>query len=439
MNCSTREGRCTGEKTVLITDPEEKCRHYESGDCVPQFDTSEYTSIVTEWELICSRSSYPNLSQSGFFLGLMLGAWLLGRLADVYGRKRVTFLAILGCVFTGVGYGLATGFLMFSVFRILFGFAKQSMVVASFALLLEVVGASKRSDVAILNQVLYSVGICGLPLLAYIIRSWRVLCVFISLLGLGLLAMWNWIPESPRWLLVQGREDQAKAVLAKIASGNGRNMTVSRLKRHTSQPSESSVSVVELFRGSVIRQRTLTLLAVWFSNSLVYYCLSMSAGSLGGGRYFSVALSGVVELPGLFVSLLLLERIGRKWTHGGLLMLAGICCVLWALGYWAGWYESVRLVIALLGKCSVAASFCVVYLYSAELFPTEVRSLGLGAVSAFARLGGILTPILLLLSSVSLGLPMLMMGCLGLLAGLLSLYLPETLNQPLPETLAELV
>ncbi|CAI8008238.1 Solute carrier family 22 member 15 [Geodia barretti] len=176
-----------------------------------------------------------------------------------------------------------------------------------------------------------------------------------------------------------------------------------------------------------------------FTDCMVYYGLSMSAGSLGGGRYISVALSGLVELPGLYISYHLMERIGRKWTHGGLLMLAGICCALAAIGLG----ESVRLVVALLGKCSVAASFSVVYLYSAELFPTEIRNLGLGVVSISARIGGILTPLILLmgeinLGGVSLGLPMVVMGCLGLLAGLLSLHLPETLHQPLPETLAEL-
>ena len=80
---------------------------------------------------------------------------------------------------------------------------------------------------------------------------------------------YRFILESPRWLLVQGREDEAKAVLAKIARGNGRKMTVSQLKRPTSQPSQTSVSVTELFRTPVIRQRTLILLVVWY----IYICL----------------------------------------------------------------------------------------------------------------------------------------------------------------------
>ena len=54
-------------------------------------------------------------------------------------------------------------------------------------------------------------------------------------------------------------------------------------------------------------------------------------------------------------------------------MLAGICCLLWALGHWAGMGESMKLVLSLLGKCAVTGSFSVIYLYSAELFPTEVR------------------------------------------------------------------
>ena len=121
----------------------------------------------------------------------MLGAWLFGSLSDVYGRKRIVLLALLGCFLAGLGYSLANSFLMFAVFRVLFGFTKQGFVVASFTLIVESVGASRRSFVTIVNQAIFTAGICVLPVLPYYIHSWRTLSTMISLLGVGFLPMWK--------------------------------------------------------------------------------------------------------------------------------------------------------------------------------------------------------------------------------------------------------
>ena len=62
---------------------------------------------------------------------------------------------------------------------------------------------------------------------------------------------------------MQGKEDQARAVLEKIASGNGKLMVNNKLKKPTSQTSDSGVSTLDLFKGKVIRRRTLILLVAW--------------------------------------------------------------------------------------------------------------------------------------------------------------------------------
>ena len=146
---------------------------------------------LCQWDLLCGRSSYPHLSQSAFFLGLMIGAWLFGSLSDVYGRKKIAFLALLGAICTGLGYSLASSFLVFALFRLLFGLSKQGFIVAAFTLMVEVVGASKRTFVTIVNQAMFTAGICALPLLSYYIRSWRTLSITISLLGIGFLSVWK--------------------------------------------------------------------------------------------------------------------------------------------------------------------------------------------------------------------------------------------------------
>ena len=75
--------------------------------------------------------------------------------------------------------------------------------------------------------------------------------------------IYRFIPESPRWLLVQGRETEAKSVLSAIAHGNGNQMISTRLKKPVGKDSKNSASVVDLFKDNEIRKRTLILLVAW--------------------------------------------------------------------------------------------------------------------------------------------------------------------------------
>ena len=72
-------------------------------------------------------------------------------------------------------------------------------------------------------------------------------------------------PESPRWLLVQGRDEEARDVLARIARGNRTPMVTAKLKKSVGASSEKggNVSAIDLFRGHTIRRRTLILLVAW--------------------------------------------------------------------------------------------------------------------------------------------------------------------------------
>ena len=149
------------------------------------------TDVKSQWELICGRASYSNLAQSTYFFGLMSGSWVFGALADIYGRKKILFLSLVGCVVAGLGYGLASGFLVFAVFRFIYGALHQAQAVAGYSLLLELVGTSKRSFVATASQTFLPIGMCTLALLAYLIRDWRTLVVFNSLIGLGFIPLWR--------------------------------------------------------------------------------------------------------------------------------------------------------------------------------------------------------------------------------------------------------
>ena len=90
--------------------------------------------------------------------------------------------------------------------------------------------------------------------------------------------------------------------------------------------------------------------------------------------------------------------------------------------------------LTLAGKFGASSAFAIIYLYTAELYPTVIRNTALGVASMLARIGGILAP---LLASLSLPTPLIIMGGSALLAGIMAVFLPETLGASLPETIHE--
>lgn len=419
-----------------LEEGEDRCSAFDKGHCTPVY-TSEYGTIVTEWDLICSRSSLPSFTQSLFFLGAVVGSGVFGTLADRIGRKRTFFIAMILTIFAQLGCYIAPSYHFFATCRFLVGMFTQGQVLSAYVLTLELLGPSKRTVVGLTLMGVFAFSFPILAVLAYYITEWRTLYLACTLIVLPFCFLWWVVPGSPRWMMVTGRVEQAKAVLAKLARGNGVEVALGELKVQPSAET-STVSTLDLFRGKEIRFRTLVMLVVWFTNCLAYYALSLAAGDLGGDRYISFSLSGLVELPSIMLSYYTLGRFGRKWSHAVFLLLSGCACLLWTFLNAVGGAESLKMGVALTGKFAVAGSFAIVYLYAAEVFPTEVRNIAMGVVTMGARAGGILAPLVLLLGQYSSGLPMFLIGAGAVGTGILSFSLPETLGQPMPETLAEL-
>lgn len=95
------------------------------------------------------------------------------------------------------------------------------------------------------------------------------------------------------------------------------------------------------------------------------------------------------------------------------------------------------LALFLIGKLAITTSFCVLYVYTAELFPTNLRHSLLGTCSMFGRIGLIIAPQTPLLATYMSSLPLLMMGSCAFISGILLLNFPETLNKKLPDTIEE--
>lgn len=172
----------------------------------------------------------------------------------------------------------------------------------------------------------------------------------------------------------------------------------------------------------------------WAVNSLVYYGLSLSTSSMGVDNYIAFFISAAVELPAYLICLgLLYTSLGRRFITSGFELIGGFACfitIFLSPGY-------AQLMVAMVGKFAISASFALIYIYSAEIFPTPLRSAGVGFGSAAARAAAVVCPLILLLGEHWEELPLIIFSSSAIIAGLLILLLPETQNTTLPETVEE--
>jgi len=145
-----------------------------------------------------------------------------------------------------------------------------------------------------------------------------------------------------------------------------------------------------------------------------------------------VFITSCAELPGLLLAAFIIDRIGRKRTQALLLFICGVFTLL--LISTSNTY--VLMVLAFIGRATIMGAFCSAWVYTPEVYPTVVRTTGLGVASAMAKLAGIITPfIATVLPSIANWIPILIYGGFCFLSTVAALLLPiETKNRALPDS-----
>ncbi|KDR23392.1 Organic cation transporter protein [Zootermopsis nevadensis] len=410
------------------------------------YDNTYYqSSRAIEWDLVCDRRWMGAVAQTAYMLGVFTGAVVLGSMADKYGRKIILYISAVLQLVLGVGVAFVPEYYSFLVIRFLYGiFGSAGAYITGFVLSMEIVGPSKRTVIGVLFQAFFATGLMLVAFWGFFIKDRVVLQVIYGLHSLLLIGHWWTVDESPRWLWAQGQFHKAVAIVEKAMKQNGCTEEldvayfVSKGKAKTAVHENDRASLADLVKTPNLRSRTFNIVLNWFANSLVYYGLSLNTGKLFGNPYLVLFIVGLVEYPSYIMIVLLMDRLGRRSLLSVLLLLGGLSCIIAVYipqDTQAGSISATTVVM--LGKFFVAGSFAIVYNYTAELFPTVVRNTALGIGSMGARLSGALTPLITLLDSFDKRLPSIIFGAIAVISGLLALLLPETLNQPMPQTLED--
>ncbi|XP_015348222.1 solute carrier family 22 member 5 isoform X8 [Marmota marmota marmota] len=397
---------------------------------------------AAQWNLVCEDDWKPPLTISLFFVGVLLGSFISGQLSDRFGRKNVLFVTMgmqTGFSFLQI---FSKNFEMFTVLFVLVGMGQISNYVAAFVLGTEILGKSIRIIFSTLGVcIFYAFGFMVLPLFAYFIRDWRMLLLALTVPGVLCAALWWFIPESPRWLISQGRYKEAEVIIRKAAKINGivAPSTIfdpSELQDLRSKKQQSH-RILDLFRTRNIRIVTIMSIILWLTIAVGYFGLSLDTPNLHGDIYLNCFLSAVVEVPAYVLAWLLLQHVPRRYSMATALFLGGSVLLFVQLVPPDLYYLAT--VLVMIGKFGITSAFSMVYVYTAELYPTVVRNMGVGVSSTASRLGSILSPYFVYLGAYDRFLPYILMGSLTILTAILTLFFPESFGSPLPDTIDQML
>ncbi|OWF50932.1 Organic cation transporter protein [Mizuhopecten yessoensis] len=358
-----------------------------------------------------------------------------------FGRKPMFFCGLVLLLISGCAAALAPSMVVFIPFYILQGAAQTGLFLVAYTMCTELVAPRYRLLAGQTIVSFYAVGYMLLSLLAYFIRHWRYIEMVITVPVVLFAAYWCILPESVRWLLSKSRMKEANSIIKHVARINSMEVTDAMLENITDQKDHLEVSdgrkytFVDLFRPLPMLFLSINVWFNWFVNSFVYYGLSLGIGSIGGSPYVNFMIAGAVEIPGNVLCIMFLNRLGRRLPLMGAMTMSGIACVI--SGFIPNDLVTAKVAFALIGKFGISISYGIIYLMSAEVFPTVVRNAGMGVSSMCARIGGMLAPQILELQNVWGPLSMLLFGSMAAIAGCIALFLPETSGRQLPQTIEE--
>jgi len=402
------------------------------------------------------------------FLGMTLSSGFWGILADKFGRKPILIWASSFLCYFGILTAFAPSFHWVLFLRFIVGFFIGSVPQAC-TLYAEYMPTSIRGRAIMTMQFFWAIGAVFLAVLAWAVMptlGWRYLLALSTLpLALFLILSPKLLPESLMYLATTGQKDKVEEELKKVAKINKRPDLVGTLILDEQSNQESRGRFLDLFVPG--RKRlTLQVWFLWFVGAGTYYgavlmstellnssegiCLASGESTIDGlpgeeecsahvcqglsvNDYVELIWTTFAEFPGTLLAFCLVDWIGRKKTLALLSFLFSIS-ILGVIECAAS--KTILIILLFCSRGFATGLLQSAYVYTSEVYPTNLRAVALGTSSASARVGAMLTPyIAQVLLKTSLYSAVIVYAVIGLLAAIIAWFLPvETLGLQLNQS-----
>lgn len=401
-------------------------------------------ALQSAWNL---SSHQESMITSVVFAGMLVGAYSWGVVSDKHGRRKGFLITAMVTSTAGFLSALAPNYYFLIVLRCLVGIGLGGGPVLS-SWFLEFIPAPSRGTWMVVFSAFWTVGTIFEASVAWFVMptlGWRWLLAFSSLPSLLLLIFYRVVPESPRYLCLKGRTTEALRILEKVAKTNGQPLPpgilvsdheielnektiesedahllshphphpqtddekpeiIDHTKNKNNNNNNNNSTMALLFSPELIKP-TLLLWVVFFGNAFSYYGLVLLTTELHNGRntcgptqyqpqhqevsYKDVFITSFAEFPGLLISAFTIDKLGRK---GSMSTMFFLCCI-FLLPLVFHQPQGVTTALLFLARICITTTFTVVYIYAPEIYPTSVRTTGVGVGSSVGRIGGMICPL----------------------------------------------
>ncbi len=354
-------------------------------------------------------------AMSSALFGCIFGAMLSGGLSDKLGRKKLLIFSGFLYTLSAVGTGLAWDFSSFNVFRVIGGVGIGLSSNLSPMFIAETSPAASRGRFVSINQLTIVIGILSAQIInlliaekvaesattAMILESWngqtgwRWMFAAEAFPAFGFFVLMFFVPESPRWLVKNGRPQKAEKILTRIGGESYAASEVREIQATISAEETSHVRFGDLFDKRLFPVLLLGIyLAVyqqWCGINVIFnYAedIFKAAGYDVSAILFTIVITGIVNLVFTFVAIATVDRLGRKplmlFGASGL----GIIYALMGAGYFFGVRGLPMLVLVLLAIACYAMTLApIVWVVISEIFPNRIRGAAMSTAVLFLWIG----------------------------------------------------
>jgi len=357
-------------------------------------------------------------------IGCFIGAFLAGRMADLFGRRNVMMLAAILFLAGAIVQGISHEHALFLIARLCGGMAVGAASVLSPAYISEVAPADVRGRMTTIQQVMIITGLTAAFVVNYYLtksaghstdpfwvgyEAWRWMYLMQALPAAIFLVALFMIPESPRYLVSKGRHEQASTVLTRLFGGTVANAKLQEIQATFSADHRPRLSdVLAPGGGGFLGIRAIVWVGIMLAvfqqlvgiNVIFYYgsTLWQLAGFTEQDSLMINIVSGAVSIAACFVTIAVIDRIGRK----PLLLIgsAGMAVTLFVMVYCFSHAtidptDTHKIVLSPnLGKVAVVAANLYVIFFNVswgpvmwvmlgEMFPNQIRGSALAVAGFF--------------------------------------------------------